>query len=571
MRVALTIILLVLPSSAVAAEQCAPVPSVERAGPVYVLMFGFPHDTRGNLPRLHMVGHDLLQMSTFFGALGPDRVWIHGEPKASLVERFGEALAPPTWRALESSIDEVSAALDAADGRATVYLYFVGHGERTRAGEKARGEVYALREPGNDEPGFDGIISSRLLTESVLEPLARRADVHLIVDACRSYYLLARGMKRQGKVIRNLPAIDLETPFKSALPTVGAVLATNGDSATTMEDETFGGLFSHAVRTGALGAADFDADGVVTYGELRALMAWILMPNGIRPTVVTPGVDEQRPFIDWRQTSAARVCVSPRLAGRRTLSTGDGIFATLQVPESGMTVWLEPGSRYRFAGDRADDAVGFVAAAGPLAVDRAPYGEHRGIYGEAPFARPYDAEVVQTWLADPGTPVGGWYLGVGLVGHVGRLGIRGGEPEIPVSPGADLGGRIGRGRHRLVGDLTWARLDLTSRRGFNTVDRPVPVIGHSVGGRLGYGLLLYEGPWELAAEALVGGGVWQDDDESVAVPEAVLRIVGARPFDPDPRWALRTDLQIGAMLMAGGETAPFVRLGVGVEYETFVE
>lgn len=568
MRAALIALLLLASTAPVnAGEQCAPASSADPSNPIYVLMFGYPHDTRGNLPRLHMVGHDLVQMATFFQALGPKQIWVHGESKPALVDRFGEALARPSWRALERSVGALTQALDASPGRATVYLYFVGHGDRKRSGDRSRGELYAEPEPGADEPGFNGIINSQLFTESVLKPIAERADVNLIVDACRSYYLLARGMRRQSRVIRHRPDIDLESPFKDALPTVGAVLATNGGSATTMEDQTYGGLFSHAVRTSAIGAADLDDDGVVTYDELNALMAWILMPNGIRPTVVTPGHDGDRPFIDWRRTPGASVCLSPRLAGRRTLSTPDGIFATLQVPKSGMAIWLKPGARFHFAGRAAGDTVAFTAVDGPLSIQRAPYGGHRGVHHEAPFAHPYDEVAAQARRAAFEPAPSGWYLGVGAVGHASRLGIRGGEPDLPVSPGADLSVRLGNGRHRLVGDLSWSRWDLTTRRGSNTIDPPIPMIADSFGGRLGYGLLLHEGAWDVGVDALVGGGVWRDPGASFTLPEVVLRVVGARPFEAAPRWALRTDLQLGAMLLAGSETAPFVRLGVGVEYE----
>ncbi len=572
MRAALMILLLwASPAPVDAGERCAPASAADPSSPVYVLMFGYPHDTRGQLPRLHMVGHDLLQMDTFFGALGPKRVWIHGERKPALVDRFGDGLMPPSWRALLRSVDELVAALDSSADRATVYLYFVGHGDRMRSGDRTRGEVYAEPEPGATARGFDGIINSKIFTESVLKPIAERADVNLIVDACRSYYLLARGMKRQQRVIRLPPDIDLESPFKATLPTVGAVLATDGSSATTMEGETFGGLFSHAVRTSAIGAADLDDDGVITYREMNALMAWILLPNGILPTVVTPGGDADRPFIDWRRTSAAPVCMSPKLAGRRTLSTPDGIFATLQIPRSGMAVWLEPGARFHFAGAAAADAVAFTASKGRLSIQRAPHGGHRGVHHEAPFAQPYDEVAARARLAAFEPDPGGWYIGIGAVGHASRLGIRGGEPGVPISPGADLSVRLGKGRHQLVGDLSWSRWDLTTRRGANTTDPAVPVNAHSLGGRLGYGLLLHEGAWDVGADALVGGGVWRGAASAFTLPEAAVRVVAARPFDEAPRWALRTDLLLGAMLLAGGETAPFARVGVGVEYETLLQ
>ena len=91
MRAVLVALLLLASTAPVSAsEPCAPASSADPSSPIFVLMFGYPHDTRGDLPRLHMVGHDLLQMATFFRALGPRRIWVHGESKPALVDRFGE-------------------------------------------------------------------------------------------------------------------------------------------------------------------------------------------------------------------------------------------------------------------------------------------------------------------------------------------------------------------------------------------------------------------------------------------------------------------------------------------------
>lgn len=344
----LTCLALLTPQRALADETC---PSFEPAAgpPVYALLFGYPHDgpvadswpSLGTLPDLPMVDDDLYRMARFFQALGPQRMRIHGEPDRAASARLSSfGVRPPTWPSLLESVAELVADLDAAPAASEpqVYVYLAGHGRQARMGDRTRLLVFGR--PTGEAPGYDGFIDSGLFAEHVLTPLASRARVHLIADVCFAYTLLqTREMKRSRKVVRSPTVPDYITPFRGAFPDVGAQLASY---TVTFEEATIAGLFSHVLRSAAIGPADVDRDGVITYGEMtRALtLTARANPHLEEPIVLAPDADPSAPFLRWRQSPAARVCTPPGKA--RRLHDGPDLFATLPASSRPTLLWLSP-------------------------------------------------------------------------------------------------------------------------------------------------------------------------------------------------------------------------------------
>lgn len=170
---------------------------------------------------------------------------------------------PPSRRELEAALGRLNAriAADRAAGEEPV-LFFVysGHGQRGAAGE---GTISLLGEP----------FTRTDLFERVLAP-TEASFVHLIIDACDSYYLVnTRGLlpteAGQGQVV----ARYLDGRSLARFPHVGAVLSTARQRESHEWAAIGAGVFSHQVRSALSGAADVNLDGRVEYSELKAFVA----------------------------------------------------------------------------------------------------------------------------------------------------------------------------------------------------------------------------------------------------------------------------------------------------------
>ena len=146
-----------------------------------------------------------------------------------------------------------------------LYLVFTGHG--------------------NVDDGGEGYLS---LADQKLRRSDLQRDVigvigadytHLIIDACHAYFMVrARGGgqwadDRSGEALDD--AFNAYLSGRSAgaaMPTVGVILSTSGTAEVHEWSKFRGGVFSHQLRSGLLGAADADGDGRVTYRELEAYL-----------------------------------------------------------------------------------------------------------------------------------------------------------------------------------------------------------------------------------------------------------------------------------------------------------
>ena len=343
--------LAILASPAFAAE-CPP---VERTPgpPVYAILYGYPYSGPGGQlpndpdPPLEMVDDDVMRMARFFQALGPRQMYVHGEPSRELLARFSAfGVRPPTWRSLRQSVAELVYDIDregdSAEGEPQIYVYLAGHGRRYRGPHGSR--LMFFGRPDGMGPGYNGMLNSALFAEHVLTPLAARGRVHVIADTCFSYVLLqTRGMKLIKRVIKAPPREFYEEAFGKAFPDVGALLASR---SAAYEGRERAGHFTHALRSAAVGLADTNSDGVITYGEMdRALALAAESDRGLRgPTAIGPGLDPDAPFIRWDHSPAARVCAPPGAAVK--IFDGPDLFATLPDRFESVGLWLPAGHAF---------------------------------------------------------------------------------------------------------------------------------------------------------------------------------------------------------------------------------
>jgi hypothetical protein len=194
---------------------------------------------------------------------------------------------PATWEVVRATF----ARLRGAD---ELYLFYSGHGD------VADGEGYVALEEGR-------LTRSRLRELLAASGAARK---HVMIDACRSYYLaFAKG----GQGRRSKLEHRLVTGPVAAAEGVGFALSTSSDRESHEWERYQGGVFSYELRSALRGAADADGDGVITYAELGAFLrvanqgianARLRPDYAVRPPA-SLGLNE--PLLRWPAASAALV------------------------------------------------------------------------------------------------------------------------------------------------------------------------------------------------------------------------------------------------------------------------
>jgi len=217
-------------------------------------------------------------------------------------------------RAVATLADTVRAATRA--GRRTEFFFvYAGHGALTPERE---GSVTLL----------DGVLLRRELFRAVLDPVP--ADFkHVIIDACDAYFMVAR----RGSSTTAAEAAALKTFLdKEALeghPEVGVLISGSREAQTHEWSAIESGVFSHEVRSGLLGAADADGDGVLRYAELAAFVTSAndgLADPRARVEVFArpPQLDLAHPLLDLRRGPRRFVELPPSLKGHVTVEDARG-------------------------------------------------------------------------------------------------------------------------------------------------------------------------------------------------------------------------------------------------------
>lgn len=535
-------------------------------GSTFALLIGYPKGPPGSaLQELSAVGDDVERMIEFLRPLQPQLALVHLQDRPQLAKRLGQTPRAPTLAAIETSVDDLVAALRDAPEPRQIYVYYSGHGKRRTDSGRPRTQLYLAPDGGG--PGYDGNLDADVLAEKILAPLGRYGTVHFIADACQSWYLLeVRGAYRRRRVLKQRPAarVNMLNSFAARLPGVGALLATNGGQV-TYEDPELGGLFSHALRSAAIGPADLNRDGVITYRELGFAVEWILKGRSgmTAPGVLPPGQAQDAVFIDWNGAPGAVKVQFGALAGyHRLLTRGLGFYATLNVGAEPLPVWLPAGQTFfALAGaiDQPDatwwqfeaDNGSFINLRGPEPSEsRATKGaSDLGLFANAiSITTLTEAPQVEVpWLPSP-------YLAIGA--NVGLGGALYGAPGSSVLPSASIGIRLGSGRHQLVVEPNWSRwMGSTSTAALpdqSDVNRKAPqsYALDLFGVRAGYGHVLIDGQVELTAYGAIGGGAafksTENDDriEATGTIEGHGGLMAHLPMPAGSPFAARIDLGV---------------------------
>jgi hypothetical protein len=406
-----------------------------------------------------------------------------------------------------------------------LFFIYAGHGDVDDSGQ-----------------GYVNLRDARLtrgeLYRDIIAP-SKAKFVHVIVDACKSYFLVnARGSKRQWVDDRVSDAESaagavrlhafLEEEQLERHPRAGVIVATSGDQETHEWSRYRGGILSHELRSALTGAADVNGDGRVEYSELRAFLAAanarVRNPEArVDVFARAPALDRHHALVDLRKaTSNARFLhFGPGLGGHFFVEDERGVrYADLnKEPGAAVQVMVGPGGYFvrRDPGDTEAE----VQKGGTRRVDVAALGWHaRALASRGAIDSTFRQDLYRV-------PYGrGFYDG--FVATSGDVAVDEGSPFVVTEAG-----RSGR-RHRLSA-------------GYLATSGPAGDAGfsHGVDARYQYRLV---GPLDLGAAIQFGYGFGSGGDALSRA--AALFVIGAE-WRPLERLGLRIDSGVGWQLLTG--------------------
>jgi hypothetical protein len=323
------------------------------------------------------------------------------DPESQQLFPHVASVAKPATRAeLAAALERAFAEGKAAKGRghrAELYFVYTGHG-RLHGGE---GQVKLQ----------DGALSRTQLTEMLLASESHDR-IHLIVDACNAYHLVAaRGEERVTQ--------DLDAEFEKFVeahaldryPRVGVVLSTSGAGATHEWSRYRGGVFSHEVRSALTGAADANEDGRVDYEELEAFLAAanlsVPIPKG-KPKVFVrpPKIERSAPLLTMERDLPV-LTLPGEISGHYYLEDDRGLRYAELNKAGGHPVKLVLIPRARYALMRSDGAEvaafseprGGILLSWPFDVKPPSQAERGGEEPPGAFEEPFGPAFVQGFRA----------------------------------------------------------------------------------------------------------------------------------------------------------------------------
>jgi len=293
------------------------VPAIARAEPpaVFAVIVGVNAGVDSELPALRYADDDAVLYQELFRQLGATPVLLAriDANTQRLHARAAAEARPPRGSELDRTIAATAVAAAAARARgATTTFYFVyaGHGN--------------LR----DGQGYINLEDERLTAADLKRRVvdAVPADqVHLIIDACYSGLLAeGRGPGGERRPLRGFSQL----PGLASDDHIGLLLSTSSARESHEWEGFQAGVFSHEVRSGMYGAADANADGVVSYRELAAFVARAnaAIPNErFRPDAYARPPRGSDVLVDLRHALHRRLEIAGTASGHYVIEDEHGV------------------------------------------------------------------------------------------------------------------------------------------------------------------------------------------------------------------------------------------------------
>jgi hypothetical protein len=269
---------------------------------VYALIVGANRSVDADLKPLRYADDDAVRYQELFRALGARTLLLAtlDEETSRLSPQAAAEAQPPTHAFLSKAVAQFATEIATARARAvktTFYFLYAGHGSID--GDQA----YVTLE--------DARLDAASLGHEILDVI-KADENHLIVDACYSYFLVGeRGPGGERRPMQGFSALS-DLGRRSNL---GLLLSTSSGTESHEWGAYQAGIFSHEVRSGLYGAADFDGDGRISYLEMAAFLG--------RANQAIAN-DRYRPQVFARAPTGTTQLIDLRPGLGRSLAVGEG-------------------------------------------------------------------------------------------------------------------------------------------------------------------------------------------------------------------------------------------------------
>jgi len=262
-------------------------------------------------------------------------------------------LKPPSRENLFTAFESLTERMrkrTAGGGEVEFLLVYSGHGN------VEHGEGYIVLYNG-------GRLSRGDLYDEILAPSPATRN-HVIVDACKSYYLAFE--KGPGGERRPYNRHFVDNPDAE---NTGFLLSTSSDRDSHEWERFQAGVFSHELRSALRGGADVDGDKKITYAELGAFLVTanerIQNPRYRPDFIVRPPDEPSRDIIDWSANRDVLI-LDDTTWGHVYLESANGDRLLDVHPEAGEQFCLQvPKDRPLFLRKADDTSEMVVESAGP--------------------------------------------------------------------------------------------------------------------------------------------------------------------------------------------------------------
>lgn len=292
--------------------------------------------------------------------------------------------------------------------------------ENERRGQKSELMFYFAGH-GDVGPGGEGflIFSDGAFTRSDLETQvvggAGAALQHIVIDACASYFMVARGGTESGERRLTPQMLDALSGKSTASARTGVLVSTSGAAEVHESNAIGGGVFSYLLRSALAGAADSDGDGRVEYAEAAAFIesasSQVVDPRArLAVHAAAPAQDPHATLADMRTSGAKHFLHvdTPRARHVRVLDAHGVPLVEAHRRGSAPIVLALVGNPFYIVQVDDEEAVLVPRSAGAYALSALRFapGERRRARGHevaaALFSTPFEAAFVAGYAARTG-------------------------------------------------------------------------------------------------------------------------------------------------------------------------